>query len=183
LAKFGIAPGEKRKIPAEVWKEPLTMPSGVVIKKVRLLKKDQTIRSLRNGIAHVKPGSTHHCSFFEMTDGNGKQKRVARFVPMIEAARRVQNRESLYLRDDPGYPAAKFLMSISPGDAMLARFDGQEKLLILRTAISTESKFLFVEHTDARQDKEVKKYRASVNTLDGRRVIIDVLGRIRNAHD
>ncbi len=73
LAKFGIQHGRgaKDRIPTEAWKEPLTMPSGVQIKRVRLIKCDQTIQPIRDGSAYVKPGSMHHLCLFEWEE-NGK---------------------------------------------------------------------------------------------------------------
>jgi len=183
LKQFGLNPGDKKKIPAEVWKDPLRMPSGVAIKKVRLLKKDRTIQPIREGAAFVKTGSTHHLCLFEFQNKRGNSEHDAVFVSMLEAAKRLRGREPLYQRTHPTRLAATFLMTLAPGDSVLACFEDRERLMILRTAVSTEKKFSFVDHTDSRLDKEIKKYRASDNTFRGRRVTVDVLGRIHNAND
>ena len=159
------------------------MSSGVAIKKVRLLKKDRTIQPIREGVAFVKTGSTHHLCLFEFQNKRGKTERDAVFVSMLEAARRLRDREPLYQRTNPTRPAATFLMTLAPGDTVLALFEDREHLMTLRTAHSTERKFAFVDHTDSRPDKDIKKYRANDNTFRGRRVTVDVLGRIRDAND
>lgn len=88
------------KIPPKLMQQAmtnLTMPSGVPIRKVRLLKEDQTIRPLRHGKPDetwVKPGSTHHLCLFEwdQTSLKGKtvKKRDALFVSMLEARQRIR---------------------------------------------------------------------------------------------
>ena len=61
--------------------------------------------------------------------------------------------------------------------------DGQEKLVLVRTSVSTEKKIIFVEHTDARPDKAIAKRSVSINRFTGRKVTVDPIGRIRWAND
>lgn len=180
-----------RKIPKEVWKEPLylTPRKGksrgcpALIKTVRIIKKDKTIRPIRGGSAYVKPGSLHHLCIFEYQDERGRSKREAVFVSTIEAARRKKDNEPIFQRCHPDRPNARFLMSLSPGEMLLGTFKGKEQLVRFVTAASTQGQLYFVPHTDARPSKSVTKYPVKANTLVGRKVTVDVLGRLHWAND
>ena len=84
-------------------------------------------------------------------------------------------------RQHPTRKHAKFVMSLSNGEAVLANWKGQQKLLVLRTSISTNKNVIFIEHTDAR--REYSKHKTSTNLLSARKVTVDPLGRIRWAND
>lgn len=184
LANFNvtIGRGAKQAIPLEVWKEPLKMKSGTQIKKVRLIKRDETIQLIRGGEAYVKPGATHHLCIFEW-QRNGKTIREGVFVTMLEAINRLQLRQPIIQRVHPRRPTARFVMSISRGEMFLASFKGVERLVCFRTGASTQGQLYFVEHTDSRPGKEVVKYVATANSLNARKVTIDLLGRMRWAND
>lgn len=105
LAEHGIKPGRgAEKVPPKKMQEAmkdLKMPSGVPIRKVRILKDEKTIQPIRKGKPDetwVKPGSTHHLCIFEWdeTDKKGKKKRVrdAVFVSMLEAKQRVKAQQN-----------------------------------------------------------------------------------------
>ncbi|HAI13476.1 MAG: type II CRISPR RNA-guided endonuclease Cas9 [Phycisphaerae bacterium] len=203
----------------------VTMPSGVPIKKVRVLTKDQTIQPIRTKrsekandptqIAYVKPGSTHHLCIFEWEE-KGKTKRDAIFTSRIQAMdilkqqqqfvtekvsqldqkpksasakkvihsqfyKQASEKFPLIERQHPTRKHAKFVMSLSNGEAVLANWKGQQKLLVLRTSISTNKNVIFIEHTDAR--REYSKHKTSTNLLSARKVTVDPLGRIRWAND
>lgn len=183
LRAHGIEPGSNQKITADVWKEPLLMPSGIPIRKVRLLKKEGTIQPIRGGTAYVKPGSIHHLCIFEFTDDRGKTKREAVFVSMLEAIDRIKQGQPIIQRAHPERPDAKFIMSLSRGEAVLGTFKGQQQLMLVRTSVSTEKKIIFVHNTDARPDKTIAKLSVSASKLKGRKVTVDSLGRLRWAND
>ncbi len=188
LREHGIEFGRGKKIDAKKWKQAiahLTMPSGVPIKKVRVVKHEQTIRAIREGKpgeAYVKPGSTHHLCIFEFEE-KGKTRREAVFVTMLEATARLKDKQPVIQRTHPERPEARFLMSLSRGEMVLADWKGEEKLLVFRTGASTEGKIYFSEHTDSRRSADYKKYRATANTLDARKVTVDPVGRLRWAND
>jgi len=188
LRQEGLEFGRGKKIDSKKFKQlmsDLRMPSGVPIKKVRLLKKEETIRPIRASSpdqAHVKPGSTHHLCIFEFEE-NGKTKRDAVFVTMLEAADRLQRRRPIIRRQHPDRPDARFVMSLSGGEMVLADWKGEEKLLVFRTAASTQGQLYFSEHTDARRSSEQAKHVATANSLQARKVTIDPLGRPRWAND
>ena len=184
LREKGIDFGRGKKPDKKKMKQVLadvSMPSGVPIKKVRLIKPERTIQPLRSSgdnITFVKPGSTHHLCIFEI---DGKKETV--FVTMLEAAHRIKRREPIIQRTHPKWPDAQFILSLSKGELVLANWDGQEKLLVYKTAASTQGQIRFVEHCDARRSSEQKKLSATANTLDARKVTVDLLGRIRWAND
>jgi len=68
-----------------------TGTQGPPIRKVRVIKKEQTIRPIRSGdqTVYVKPGSTHHLSFFEYQE-EGKTKYEAVWTTMLDAADRLK---------------------------------------------------------------------------------------------
>ena len=215
---------DKKKIQAVLSK--LTMPSsGVPIKKVRVLTKDQTIQPIRlqksqkandpTQIAYVKPGSTHHLCIFEWEE-KGKIKRDAIFTSRIQAMdilkqqqqfvaekvsqldqkpksvsakkiihsqfyKQASEKFPLIDRQHPTHKHAKFVMSLSNGETVLANWKGKQKLLVLKTSISTNKNVIFIEHTDAR--REYTKHKTSINLLSAQKVTVDPLGRIRWAND
>lgn len=194
LEAHGIEFGRgKNDVPPKKWQEALAglaMPSGVPIKRVRVLRREQTIQPIRAGRpdqAFVKPGSTHHLALFEWEE-NGNRKRGAVFVTMLEAFNRVQRHEPIIQRTPPaGHPTippdARFLFSLSRGEMVWANWKGTSKLLIYKTASSTQGTICFIDHTDAKRSKDQTKFRANTNTLDARKVTVDPIGRIRWAND
>jgi CRISPR-associated endonuclease Csn1 len=179
-----------QKIPKEVWTKPLLMhrkkgrtsPKPSVIRKVRLIRRDETIRPLRGNGQFVKPGSNHHLCVFEFSE-NGKAKREAVWVSMLEAIERLKRHEPIIQRDHPTRTDAKFVMSISRGEMFLATLKGKERLVWFRTGASTQGQLYFVDHTDARPDKTAVKFVATANSLKAKKVTVDPLGRIRWAND
>lgn len=184
LTLHGINEGASKGVPAVAWKEPLRMPgeNGAIIKKVRLLRRDETILPIRSGRACVKTGSNHHVCIFEYEEG-GKKRRDAIWVSMIEAARRVREKEQLIRREHPSRKDATFLMSLSRGEMVLGTFKGQERLCVFQTGASTQGQLYFAAHTDARKSGEKEKFAAKASTLTARKVTVDPLGRIRWAND
>jgi len=204
----------------------LRMASGVPIRKVRILRNEQTIRPIRRddpSRSYVKPGSTHHLAFFEWQE-KGKRRREAVFVTMLESMDRIKTQQQEFCRlknehrDRTGKEItkrdsahkeyqkraastaplilrrpiaghesipkdAKFLFSLSRGETVLANWKGTQRLLVFKTAASTQGQIYFALHTDARKSADQTKYVATANTLDARKVLVDPLGRIRWAND
>lgn len=200
LAQFGVTPGRRKrgegksgdKIPKEAWNEPLLLcrkgfrkssrPS--VIKKVRLVRREGTIQPIRGGTAWVKPGNTHHIAIFELPAKDGKKrKRDMVAVSMMEAAQRARRKEPLVCRTHPTIPEAKFLFSLSWGETVWANIRGREDLYVFKTAASTQGQIYFTSHVDARRSANAEKFVVKANTLDGVKVLVDPLGRLRNAKD
>jgi len=188
LEQHGVQHGRGGdKIPKEVWQEPLMMPSGVPVKKVRIIKRDQTIQPIRQGQpgqAYVKPGATHHLSIFEYTDSSGKTKRDAVFTTMLEAINRVQKKQPIVTREHPHTPGAKFIMSFSRGEMVLIEDQGKSKLYRYETAASTSQQMWFRHHVVAGRSNDKRGILSKKpGTFTGRKVTVDPLGRIRWAND
>jgi hypothetical protein len=165
-----------------------TTENGPLIKKVRLIKRDNTIVPIRSGRASVKTGSNHHVCIFEFEE-KGKKKRELVSVSMMEAAKRIRDHVRVIKREHPSKPDAKFIMSLSGGELVLATVkrkqdaESRDLLLAFRTAASTSGQMWFVSHTDARQSAEVESFSFKASTLKAKKVTVDLLGRIRWAND
>jgi CRISPR-associated endonuclease Csn1 len=188
LKELGVEYGRGKKVDVGVWKRAmadLKMPSGVPVRKVRVTKPELTICAVNEGdpsARFVKPGSIHHLCIFEVSQ-RGKAKREPEFVSMLDAVQRLRRKEPVIQRTSSKRPNAKFIMSLSRGELVLAEWQGSEKLLVFTTAASTQGQLYFVEHTDARRSTEAKKYVATANSLQARKVTVDRLGRLRWAND
>lgn len=205
LKKFGVAIGRKRKgaseddgggaskIPAEAWKDPLLMASGVRVRKVRIIKTYDAMKSIRGGSAWVEPGNTHHICIFEWENGNGETLREAIFCNMLEATRRRSEREPIIQQCHPDKPNARFVMSIGANELFQITREGKSCLYRFETSASTVGRMWFRVHTYAgpstvRDEQTGRKARPmqiseTANTLDARKVTVDRLGRIRWAND
>ncbi len=193
LAEVGIEVGRGKSVDRLAYRQAmakLAMPSGVPIKKVRVYRNDLTIRPIREGSlgeVWIKPGSNHHLCIFQWRV-KGKTKRASVFVSRLEAVQRAKEGVSIVQRtppqDHPTIPAdAVFLMSLSAGEMILAEHKGREKILMFKTASSTQGQIWFVEHTDARPGKNDGRFSVQPSTLNGRKVTVDTLGRLRWAGD
>jgi hypothetical protein len=160
------------------------MSSGIPINKVRLLKRDESIRPIRGGTACVKPGSLHHLCLFEFPGAKGRPEREAIFVTMLDALDRVRARQSVIERQDPKRHGAQFLMSLSANEMLLLEHDGKEDLYRFETAASTSEQMWFRHHTFAGKSSDKRGQVSKMpGTFRGRKVIVDPLGRIRWAND
>lgn len=185
LARFGVKTGRgaTARIPKEAWKEPILMPSGVPVKKVRIIKRDETIRPLRQGQpAYVKPGSTHHLCIFEYME-NGRPRYEAVFVSMLEAMERIKARQPIIQRTHPKRSDARFIMSLSAREVVLVTIDGRQGLYRFDTAASTTEQMTFYPIAAADHVEKMRKYPESLMKLNPKKVTIDPIGRMRWAND
>jgi len=198
LREKGIEPDSgERKIPKEVWKEPLYMKTTksnkkVPIKKVRIqdvfnrmiLLNDKDGKTYRA----VAPGSNHHIEIFEYTDGKRTGSRGGEVVTMFEAVRRKKDGEPIVKRD---YGDGKrFVCSLSINEMfMLDIGDGNMELhRVQKISQSGNNKIIvFRPHTYAGVLKDSDKppliQRRAPNTLKGHKVTVDMLGRVHLAND
>jgi CRISPR-associated endonuclease Csn1 len=187
LKEFGIEPGRgQEKIPAEVWEQPLWMNErkNVPINKVRLIRREATIRGIRGGKAHVKPGSTHHVCFFEIVEPDGRRWKDAIFVSMLDAIERVQRHEPVIEDKHPTLANAKFLFSISPNEMVLLTQDGTQALYRFETAASTTKQMWFRHHTaGGKAAHKIGRVSKKPSTFEARKITVDPIGRIRWAND
>jgi hypothetical protein len=153
----------------------------VWVKKVRLIRRDQTIRSIadkRTGL--VKPGSTHHIILFELQ--NGERELVA--VSMLEAIQRIKQGQQVVQRAHPRNAAARFILSLSKNEMVLLEHKGSEGLYRFDTAAATSGQMWFRFHTAGGRSAEKLGVASKMpNTIKVRKVTVDPLGRIRWAND
>ena len=192
LQKFGINCDVVDEIPKHVWTEPLYLtPKGkdrtktsAIIKKVRLVKRDETIQPVGTKTGCMKPGNTHHIVIFESRDSvTGKTRRIMESVTMLEAARRVANGQPVISRVHTSDPQARFLFSLSRGEMVMTTVKGQPGLFVYKTSASTQGQIYLVRHNDARESKLKPQVAVTANTLTGTKVVVDPIGRIRTAND
>jgi hypothetical protein len=86
-------------------------------------------------------------------------------------------------RVHPERSDARFVMSLSSRELVLANWKGETKLLQFKSAKSTTHQLEFIDPTDARRSDDQRLYRFKANTLDAQKVTVDPLGRIRWAND
>lgn len=192
LAQFGVSLESKGPIPKNVWTEPLLMLRSTnrtssapsVIRKVRILENDRTIRPIRGGTACVKPDNTHHVVLFDLPGSSAtRPKRELISVTMLEAAERVKERKPILQRRHPSNEDARFLFSLSRGEMVCATLRGEEGLFVFLNAAATSQEMRFKKHNDARPPKGPALYTAKRNAFQGVKVTVDPIGRIRNAND
>ncbi len=183
---FGRGKKEEKKEISKILSDPenpLVMRSGNPIKRVRVLKKEDSVVPLREGFdntVYVKPGNTHHVSIFERVSDDGKVKRIAYFTTMMEATKRLKNHEEVITKEHPDYPAAKFVMSLSWGE-MVKDIKGRH--LVFLSGPMTTQQMTFVDHRDARPGKQRKKITFYPNSLCAEKIQVDYIGRVRWAND
>lgn len=152
---------------------------------------------------YVAPRSNHHVSIFEYKDASGRLKRDAVVTTMYEAARiaaengrrRKEGGKELPLirRVHPEQPDARFLFSLSKNEmVLLGPPDGNLELFRVQTLSATEGDsssaidIRFRLHTAATLDdpESMRRIRSlSPERLSIRKVTIDPLGRLAEAHD
>lgn len=190
LLKNGIDPDKDKKIPKEVWNEPLYMRTTksdkkVQIKKVRIrdifnkmiLLKDKSGKPYRA----VAPGSNHHIEIIEYTDKKGNVKRVGKVVTMFEAVRRNRKGEPVVQKDHG--PNTKYVCSLAINDMVMLPNKKGEKDLYRVQKMSINKQIYFRSHTAATIDDDTTLIRKQASLFDGHKVTVDPLGRIYPSND
>ncbi|MGJ8696046.1 MAG: type II CRISPR RNA-guided endonuclease Cas9 [Verrucomicrobiaceae bacterium] len=137
----------------------ITLPSGIPIKKARLLIANKTAIPLRARQPKelLIPGNTHHLAIFSLGDGKFHFEPVT----LLEATRRKRAKLPIIDKTPPkDQPEAEFLMHLCSGD-LISTVDGDStKLFVFSTIAATIGQARFVEHTDARDSKTRKLFTA-----------------------
>jgi len=190
LVKNEINIDTDKKIPKEVWNEPLYMRTTksdkkIQIKKVRIrdifnkmiLLKDKSGKPYRA----VAPGRNHHIEIIEYTDEKGNIKKDGKVVTMFEAVRRRRKVEPVIKRDHG--PNKKFVCSLTINDMVMLPNKKGEKDLYRVQKMSINKQIYFRHHTAATIDNDSTLIRKQANLFDGYKVTVDPLGRIHPAND
>jgi CRISPR-associated endonuclease Csn1 len=128
--------------------EPLRMPSGIPIKKVRtaIPYAHLTIRKGTAHETHVQSASTHHLAIFSL--GNGKHHFEP--VTLYEASRRLRAKEPIVQKTYEGMPPeAEYQFHLCKGDSIMTSIDGKDQLFIFITMNTVSGQTVFAYHTEA----------------------------------
>ncbi|WP_339731700.1 type II CRISPR RNA-guided endonuclease Cas9 [uncultured Gimesia sp.] len=179
------------KINEKIWADGVIMPSGVPVKKVRMLEESTGMLQIRPN-QFTAPGSNHHIEIYELLDESGEPilnkdgspKREGTIVTMFEAAQRAKNKQPLINRNHGS--KTRFVMSLGINEMILLDV-GQADPVLHRVQKLSLGRIILRPHTYAGQvnnsDKPPLVQRKSPNTLRGQKVTIDFLGRVRWAND
>jgi len=161
----------------------ITLPSGIPIKKARLLIANKTAIPLRDRQPKelLIPGNTHHLAIFSLGDG----KYHFEPVTLLEATRRKRAKLPIIDQTSPEkFPEAEFAMSLCSGD-LISTYDGDStRLFVFSNIAATNGQMRFVEHTDARDSKSRKLFTATPGSFaknfpDAQKVEIWPSGELR----
>jgi len=157
---------------------PMRGRKGPEIRKVRILVKQQVELMAPVSTGYADLGNNHHIAIYRKPDGSVDFE----VVSLFEASRRLRQCESV-VRHDRG-DGSDFLMSISPGDSLEMRCDGQVKIMVVK-GVWASGVIVMVEHTDAtvKGDSVYRPNAKSILASGGRKISVDPIGRIRPASD
>lgn len=194
LKEHNINPDKDKKIPKEVWNEPLYMKNKkskikVPIKKVRIqdvfnsmiLLKDKSGKPYRA----VAPGNNHHIEIFEYKDKKGQTKRDGKVVTMFEAVQRSQRGEPVVQRRHG--EEKEFVCSLSINEIFMLESDDGLKDLYRVQKIDQNKRIILRPYTYSGKlsdsDSAPLIQRKNPNTIKGHKVTVDMLGRVHMAND
>jgi len=193
LRSQGVDPGKPGAIPKDAFSGSNVpkMPSGVPIKKVRMVEEGQTFRPVREGnnTQFTKPGSNHHIAYFATTE-NGEEVWKGEVTVMWDAARQAKDpsKNGNLVRRDDGRQG-RFIMSLSIGEMFeLMQDDGEVVLCVVRKIDQRSKRVFFKYHTDARPVADLNKENLyltpkNLQKRHARKVTVTPLGKIRHAND
>ena len=153
---------------------------GREIRKVRLLRKQQSSLMVRVGTGYSALGSNHHIAIYRMPDG----KTDATVVSLFEAAQRLARQESVVQRDRGD--GARFMMSLTAGEAIeipKRHPDDERHGVWIVREISANTQIVLDRHTDANKETRWRPTAASLLKKGARKISIDPIGRKRPAND
>jgi CRISPR-associated endonuclease Csn1 len=195
LVEKGISlDSSDRKIPKEVWKEPLYMRARksdkkVPINSVRIHDVKTNMKPLKDKTGKVyrfvEPGSNHHIEIFEYRDEKGNIKRDGKVVTMLDAVQRSQRGEPVIQKAHG--PHKKFICSLAINEMFVLELEDQIKILHRVQKIDKNNRIILRPHTYSRKvsdsDNPPLIQRKSASTLRGYKVTVDPIGRIWPAND
>jgi hypothetical protein len=193
LRAMGVDPASKSYPPKVFEREPRpAMPSGMPIRKVRLVVEKTTLRpaGAKRGYQFVQPGNNHHIAYYEQDTPKGK-KWNARVVTTWDASLRARRDKLPPVDTADDLKLGRFVMALSIGESFVMRDEaGLEQLYIVRKMDFGNQRLYFKQHTDARTAGELKESKDKLDIFaEGLRkrgvqkVLVTHLGEIRRAGD
>jgi len=126
-------------------------------------------------------GSNHHVEIFENTKG----KRQGRFVTTFEAARRVRRlkkKSPIDMNPSPEWGDGwRFITSLHIND--MVEFEEGDVKRIYRVQMLSDPQITFRLHTAATLNEKSEVLRKNHNVFRGRKINIDPIGNVIDAHD
>lgn len=188
IRRHGVEVGSATVIPKSVWAVTPRMPSGVPIHKVRMIEQGDTFRRVSNRRSYqfVKPGSNHHIVYSAIGEG-ADERWTAKVVPMWDATLRA--RQGFRVVEASDQQEGRFVFSLSIGEAFQIDSETGEALLcIVQKMRQDDGRINYRLHTDARPSAEAIKENLTLSPekmkkRNSRKVVVDLLGRIRRAKD
>lgn len=182
----GVDPGQagSKSLPKAVFQEPLRMPNGPEIKRVRILATMDhpvIIEGNETGATRVYEGrNNHHIEIVEVEGKKGKTRREGYVVSTMEALRRDRNKEPVICRNHGS--GKRFLMSLSINE-MLQVDDGPLKGQYVRVQkMDQNSRLVLRDHRDALSDTS-GELRVRSNTLRAHKISVSPIGEVFPAND
>ena len=150
-----------------------------VIRKARISVKSQAKFMLPVGTGNVALSDNHHMAIFRLPDG----KIVSDVVSLFEAAQRLKRKEALVRRQHSEHKDAKFLMSLSLGDALQFPPEAEKPGIKIVRAIKANRQIVLWEHDDAIGNSQWFPSAGTLIKQGAKKIAIDPIGRIRKAGD
>ncbi len=166
------------------------MPSGVPIRKVRMLENKTTLvpASERRAFQWVQPGNNHHIVYREQQTKKGIVWN-ADVITMWEATIRGRTEKLPLVDQTPETEDGRFVMSLAIGELFeIDGEDGKRLLCVVRKMAQGNSYLYYKLHIDARTAGELKPENLylspkAMQQRKARKVTVDPVGRIRWAGD
>jgi len=162
----------------------------IPIRKVRIREK-RTPLKVGQGMRErfVASGEIHHVALFVSRDEHRKEKWDSAVVQITEAYERRRQKHPIVSRKLPNHPEAEFLFSVTKDDTI--EYADENGTHILRVKMFYDnSQIWFVPVNDAHDDAQQRKlgiaWSKRPNTLKAlhpRKVVVDLLGKVRAAND
>lgn len=198
IVKKKLGDGDPKKVFANPEDHPALKTKGglkIPIHKVRIrIKKRTTSIGEGSEQKNVIPGSNHHVEIIESKDKKGKIKWEGVIVTRLEAFDRLRKKLPIITKSHGA--DKKFVFSLSGGDIIQLKENGDQKLFVIRTISKMRQQdreyvnLAFVDINDARKKDEIIKTKMRRTSLleplrkaGCQKVIVTPLGEIRTAHD
>ena len=143
---------------------------------MRLTVKQQLALMAPVSTGYADLGDNHHIAIYRKPDGDVEGE----VVSLFEAAQRLVRREPIVQRkrkDD-----AKFVMSLSPGDAVEFT-DGDKKGIWIVTGVWANGPIVLERDVDASSATTTRPNARSLLRDGARKIAIDPIGCVRKAND
>lgn len=171
--KFG-----SKTIPSTVFKEPLCMPNGPAIKKIRVAN-EMNFPVIVGDYRCYEGRNNHHVEVVEYTDSKGRTKREGIVVSMFESARRKRLKESVMKKDHGA--EKRFICSLCANDTVVVEDGDLCGCYLKLQKFSMDGELGF--RLDSDSCPSSKLIRVKANSLKFSKVSVSPIGEVAFAND